>query len=229
MTETAGPSPGAEAALPAAPTSLRRAYDKLDGRRKALVDEEHVRAEKLRCLGEYLGVAPEVESALKALGEELFGKLTKLIEEKLTLALQEVLSQPICVKVEREFKRGGATMGFHVERGGQAEDIMRGQGGSVANVLSVGLRIFALAQSDPKGHRRFLVLDEQDCWLAPELVPRLVKIIHDAGTALGFQTLLISHHDVRAFEQYADRIYRFIPTSGGVSVEDVTPKASHAD
>jgi hypothetical protein len=208
---------------------LRRAFDKLDGQRRALRDAQRDRGEKLARLEEYLSVAPDVEAALKKLGEDLFGKLTKLIEEKLTLALQEVLSQPICLKVVREFKRGGATMGFHIERGGEPEDIMRGQGGSVANVLSVGLRIFALAQSDPNRHRRFLVLDEQDCWLAPELVPRLVKIIHDAGKALGFQTLLISHHDPRAFEQYADRIYRFAPAAGGVNVEDVTPRASHAD
>ncbi len=216
-------------ALPAAPTALRRAYDKLDGQRQTLADAQLHRNGELSRLAEYLAVAPEVESALKALGEELFGKLTKLIEENLTLALQEVLSQPIRVKVEREFKNHRATMGFHIERGGHAEDIMKGQGGSVANVLSVGLRLFALSQSDPKRHRRFLVLDEQDCWLAPELVPRLVKIIHDAGTALGIQTLLISHHDPRAFAEYADRIYRFTPTVEGVSVDDVTPGASHPD
>ena len=89
---------------------------------------------------------------------------------------------------------------------------MRGQGGSVANILSVGLRMFALTTLDPSQHRRFLVLDEQDCWLRPDLVPRLVKIVHDAGRALGFQVLMISHHDATNFSRYADRIYRLTPT-----------------
>jgi predicted ATPase len=75
--------------------------------------------------------------------------------------------------------------------------------------------MFALATLDEKQHRRFLVLDEQDCWLRPDLVPRLVKIIHEAGRALGFQVLLISHHDVSLFEQYAERVYQFVPQSNG--------------
>jgi hypothetical protein len=68
---------------------------------------------------------------------------------------------------------------------GRPEDIMKGQGGSVVNVLSVGLRMFALTTLDSASHRRFLVLDEQDCWLRPDLVPRLVRIVHEAGKALG--------------------------------------------
>ena len=85
----------------------------------------------------------------------------------------------------------------------------------MANILSVGLRMFALTTLPEERHRRFLVLDEQDCWLRPDLVPRLVKIIRDAGRALGFQVILISHHDLAAFDRYADRIYRFSPKEDG--------------
>ena len=106
---------------------------------------------------------------------------------------------------------------------------MRGQGGSVANVLSVGLRILALHALDEKQHRRCLILDEQDCWLAPELVPRLVKIIHDAGKRLGFQTIMISHHDQGVFAPYADRIYRLVPTAEGVKVELVAEAPATSD
>ena len=96
----------------------------------------------------------------------------------------------------------------------------RRQGGSVANILSVGLRMFALTSLDEGQHRRFLVLDEQDCWLRPDLVPRLAKIVRDAADALGFQVLMISHHDVAVFEQYADRIYQFsVGEEGAVNVE----------
>jgi hypothetical protein len=158
----------------------------------------------------YLSIAEAVDQALDKLSEQLFGRMVKILEQKLTLALQEVLEQPIQLKVNRDYKRGGATMSFHIERSGQPEDIMKGQGGSVVNILSVGLRIFALTTLDPTRHRRFLVLDEQDCWLRPDLVPRLVKIVHEAGRALGFQVILISHHDVSAFEQYADKIYQFV-------------------
>ena len=86
----------------------------------------------------YLGLSDAVEDALDKLSEKLFGQIIAAIEGKLTEALQEVLEQPIALKVDREWKRGGVTMSLHVERDGQREDILRGQGGSVANVLSVG-------------------------------------------------------------------------------------------
>jgi predicted ATPase len=79
--------------------------------------------------------------------------------------------------------------------------------------------LFALTTLDERNHRRFLALDEQDCWLQPKLVPRLVKIVHEAGHALGFQVLMISHHDADYFKQYADKIYRLFPQGEkGVSV-----------
>ena len=200
------------------PSPLRRRFDILSGQR---ISEERSRQDlttRLDALKNYLNIADAVEEALEKLGDELFGELVRIIETNLTVALREVLEQPISLKVERQFKRGVATMAFHVERNAQREDILRGQGGSVANVLSVGLRLFALTTLEEKEHRRFLVLDEQDCWLAPDLVPRLVKIVHQAGKALGFQVLLISHHNATMFEQYADRIYRLTPGPDGVQL-----------
>ena len=166
-----------------------------------------------------LQLAPKVTEAIEALQSELFHALTSALEANLSIALQEVLEQPIVFKARPVIKRNQLEIEFLIERGGQPEDIMRGQGGSVANILSVGLRIFALTTLDPNIHRRFLLLDEQDCWLRPDLVPRLVKIVHDAGKALGFQVILISHHDVASIRGYADRIYSFTPDTGdGVRV-----------
>lgn len=201
------------------PARLRLRHTVLAGRREALhahkqsVDRELGEVEKV------LALAPQVAQALDTLSEELFGKLAATISAHLTNALQEVLQQPIELKVKREFKRNTASMRFFVERQGQEEDILRGQGGSVANILSVGLRLLALMTLDEKDHRRCLVLDEQDCWLAPELVPRLVRMVHDAAHSLGFQVLMISHHPVGTFEQHADRIFRLCPSHDGIVVE----------
>lgn len=83
---------------------------------------------------------------------------------------------------------------------------------------------------DESKHRRFLVLDEQDCWLRPDLVPKLVKIVHDAGKALGFQVLMISHHDISAFEQYADKIYEVVPVvDGTVEMREMTESPIEED
>jgi ABC-type branched-subunit amino acid transport system ATPase component len=89
--------------------------------------------------------------------------------------------------------------------------------------------MFALTTLDPAQHRRFLVLDEQDCWLRPDLVPRLVQIVHEAGKALGLQTLMISHHDVSAFAPYADRIYELQPGKDGVKLRQILAPPGESD
>lgn len=214
----AGPAPTVSGPL-TSPEGLKSRLANLAGKRELLVGQAETARSDLDRVRAYLGIAGRVTDALEVLSQQLFQELLGVIEQKLTIALQEVLDQPITLKARADWKRSAASVEFWVERNGQQEDILRGQGGSVANVLSIGLRMFALTTLDETSHRRFLVLDEQDCWLRPDLVPRLVKIVHDAGKALGFQTLMISHHDISAFTEYASKIYQFSPApDGSVSV-----------
>lgn len=212
------------------PVALRRRADRLLHQREEREKQSLQLAHDFAELNAYLAIADQVSAALEQLNEQLFRQVLSVVEEKLTIALQEIINQPIALKAEADFQRGAAAVQFHIEREGKQEDVLRGQGGSVANILSVGLRMFALATLDPQVHRRFLVLDEQDCWLRPELVPKLVKIVRDAGAALGFQTLMISHHDLDEFRALADKIYRFAPQAGGgVKAEVVSAGAVEVD
>lgn len=212
------------------PDEARRRADRLLDKRDDRVDRSQKLARRFDELNAYLGIADQVTAALEHLSQQLFQQLLGVVQDKMTVALQEILEQPICFRADADFKRGAATVEFRIERNGQSEDILRGQGGSVANVLSVGLRMFALATLDEATHRRFLVLDEQDCWLRPELVPRLVKIVHEAAVALGFQVMMISHHDIELFERYADRIYQFrMGGDGNVEVLRVATETPNAD
>jgi ABC-type glutathione transport system ATPase component len=212
------------------PADARRQADRLLAMRGERTNRSVRMARQFDDLRAYLTIADQVSAALEQLSQQLFEQLLGLVQDKLTIALQEILEQPIALKAEADFQRGAAAVHFWIEREGNQEDINRGQGGSVANILSVGLRMFALTTLDSAAHRRFLVLDEQDCWLKPELVPRLVKMVHDAGQALGFQVLMISHHDVALFERYADKIYQFSPQpNGGVEVRQVQAPPEIAD
>lgn len=211
----------AHAQIPAlaSPKAVRLKCERLAARREEMIESQRKATDRRQALADYLAVADSVEAGLEMLSQKLFGQIVEVIETQLSRALQEVLEQPIALKVERKFNRGSAAIEFEIERRGNREHVMEGQGGSVANILSVGLRLFALTTLEEKTHRRFLVLDEQDCWLHPALVPRLVKIVHEAGKALGFQVLMISHHDIGAFERFADKIYRVMPTEAGAKVE----------
>jgi ABC-type glutathione transport system ATPase component len=194
------------------PMKVRERFTKLSAWQEQANHDLTTVTSELEQTRKYLSLSEKVTKALEILCQRLFREVLDLIEAKLSVALQEVLDQPIVLKGEVQWRRSAATVDFWVERNGNREDILKGQGGSVTNVLSVGLRMFALTTLDEAKHRRFLVLDEQDCWLRPDLVPKLVKIVHEAGKALGFQVLMISHHDVSAFSRYADRVYQFTPS-----------------
>ena len=202
------------------PVALRQRLDRLRWQQDRLKNGYQANEKRISDLGEFLGIADQVTEALDSLSQKLFEQVLGVLEEKLSIAIQEVLKQPVNFRADANFRRGAANVDFSVERDGNQEDVNRGQGGSVQNVLSVGLRLFALARLSDEEHRRFLVLDEQDCWLRPELVPRLVNIVCRAARELDFQVIMISHHDVRLFESYADKIYEFTPQADQVVVTE---------
>ena len=213
------------------PTSgVRNRLEQLKGRRE---ERERQSKDAKRCSGEidgYLAITDQVTRALECLSKTVFEEVLGVVQKHATRALQEVLDQPIELKAQADFKRGVATVEFWIDREGSKEDVKRGQGGSVSNVLSVALRMLALARQDTSIHRRFLVLDEQDCWLKPDIVPKLVKIVRSAGRTMGFQVIMISHHDQSMFEQFADKVYRFTPLMGGVvDVREVGKDSANAD
>lgn len=215
---------------PPSPQQLRLGLGALVAEKRQLQRQRAAVEARLAETRQFLALAPQIEEALRILGERLFEEIVRVLEDNLSKALMEVLEQPIRLRAVASYKRSNASVEFHIERNGQKEDILRGQGGSVANILSVGLRMFALATLDPAEHRHFLVLDEQDCWLRPDLVPKLVKIVHDAARQLGFQVILISHHNAELFRQHVDRIYRFEPQrDGSVRVEVDEPEPRQAD
>jgi DNA repair exonuclease SbcCD ATPase subunit len=204
------------------PNLLRRNFDRLSWERKARLKELEERKAALKLIEAFLEDQPRVAARLESLCSDLFGEILNEVERNLSYALQEIIGQDLIVVSSREVQRGKVHINFSIEHDGQPEDILTGQGGSVCNIISVGLRLIALSQLDEREHRRFLVLDEQDCWLRPDLVSHLMSIIYAIARRLNFQILVISHHDVHLFREYADRIYRIVPeqTKGeGVRLE----------
>lgn len=190
---------------------LKKINDKiyeLEGIKKERKKRKSEIEQKISSLNQFLSIADQVTQALDQLTNLLLNEVVELLQEKLTIALQEVLEQPIELLIDKTSKRGSIDLSFSINRNGYKENIMKAQGGSVVNILSVGLRLFALTRLDKEKHRRLLILDEQDCWLHPHLVPKLVKIIKLAAEELGFQIIYISHHDKYIFEEYADKIFK---------------------
>lgn len=182
-------------------SALRARWDSL----KKILEEKEQALQRVQY---FLELGPKVAARLEILSKNLFENLLDEIEANLTYALQDILGQNIRLMSRQEIKYDKIHIYFFIERDGHEEDILRGQGGSVCNILSVGLRFITLTQLDEKNHRRFIVLDEQDCWIRPDLIPRFMAVIRAISKRLQFQVLVISHHDVELFRDYADIVYR---------------------
>ncbi len=205
---------------------IERRLDRLSGVAEGRVKEYQAARGALLRAEAFLDLSPRVSRRLEELTRELFGALLDEIETDLTHAVREILGQDRRVVTRREVKNNRLFVEFEMEQGGRVEDILVGQGGSVCNILSVGLRLVALSQLDPARHRPFLVLDEQDCWLRPDLVPQFVRLIAAIAERLGIQVLYISHHPVDLFALEAQRVFGLRPSrEGGAQVTVLMQRA----
>lgn len=178
-------------------------------------------AEKLeQTIGEAkhrLELRQTVETVLLTLQERSHQRTVGMYEHLLTQILQEVLpNETKAIAAELSTVNGQSSMSFLVERkpDGQREDLFAGSGGSVTNVVSAGLRFIALARTSL---RRFLVLDEADCWLAPNRVEAFANVIANMGTDLNVQSLMISHHTPELFGGCAGSLVQLQRANGQVS------------
>ena len=194
--------------------SAERRYDRLAALAEARHDERRRVREAAAREREFLVLAPKARDRLEALSTALFGRILDDVERNLTHAVQEILGQDRVVVTQREVRNNRLQIHFQINNQGNAdevEDIMTGQGGSVCNILSVGLRLIALSQLPGERHRPFLVLDEQDCWLRPALIPTFMRLINEIAARLELQLLVISHHPIDLFAGAADRIFELQP------------------
>src|SRR5687767_7096344 len=84
-----------EDASTAAPAELRKRVDRLLHKRDDRVSQTRRLAEQFHELNRYLETADKVTDALEQLSQQLFQQLLGIVEEKLTIALQEILDQPL--------------------------------------------------------------------------------------------------------------------------------------
>src|SRR4051794_40364917 len=82
------------------PGEMRRRADRLIDKRNERVTKSRQLAARFAELNEYLAVAEKVTVALERLSEQLFEQLLGVVQEKLSVALQEILEQPIRFRAE---------------------------------------------------------------------------------------------------------------------------------
>lgn len=166
----------------------------------------------------------DVEKFIEELQADAHAKRVGDFEKLLSALVMEVLPGEKPVGLDLEIERGQPSLDI-VSRvaADLSEDIFEDQGGALTNIVVLGLRMIAVVRS---GMRRFIVLDEPDCWIKNERVPAFYTVVKEAARKIGMQCLVISHHDTSKFAEgiSVTRIHGHPENATGVIVEN-NPRA----
>lgn len=194
---------------------LRRMAANLEGRHDQLKvrDEELTRAVGL-AKGR-LALKAKTDEFLEALQAAAHQRTVGSYAKLLTALAQDVLPQDLSIGLDLYTERGLPALDIFAQQGDQRVDILEGCGGSLTNVISLGLRTIATVKA---GMRSFLALDEPDCWIKPDRVPAFYRVQKQMAERMGFQALIISHHDISLFDSGINVIEMSGTPAEGLSV-----------
>lgn len=172
----------------------------MQGQLNALNDERVKIIERVEKAKTWLLKQPDYIKFLKQLQEILHQKNIGAFSELLSYFVKDVLQKDTkSISLELYTYHNLPALRIEAVNNGQKESILEGTGGSVANIVSTGLRLIALSRMK---NRQFIVLDEPDCWLKPDHIPLFAKIIGEISQKLNIQTVIISHHHWSFFKDY---------------------------
>lgn len=172
----------------------------MQGQLAALTDERVKIIERVEKAKIWLQKQPDYIKFLKQLQEILHQKNIGAFSELLSYFVKDVLQKDTkSINLELYTYHNLPALRIEAINNGQKESIIEGNGGSIANIVSTGLRLIALSRMK---HRQFIVLDEPDCWLKPDHIPLFAKIIGEISQKLRIQTVIISHHHWSYFKDY---------------------------
>lgn len=209
-------------------TESRVKLNRLAGQREAFLSVFNSVTQKVGEAKVRLSAKDKTDEVLMTLQKRAHEKQVGLFEILLTQIMREVIPEgEKSIKFSLDEKAGKPSLNIAVSRGEDmdgndlTESILHGSGGSVSNVICAGLRFVALERS---GLRKFMVLDEPDCWLESNRIPAFANVIGCLGKDIGVQSLMISHHNVSLFEKSASSIQRLTKDEfGKIIVKDVIP------
>ncbi len=170
--------------------SLRSAQ--LEGVQRADTERRDVLVAEVAAAKGRAALGEEVSRVFDALQNKAHERSVGAFERLLSAILKDVLPDEGKVRLLPQFKANGTWLDVALEKGGQLEDVVDGNGGAVTNVVCAGLRYAALLRTS---NRRLMILDEPDCWLKPERVPAFVRVIAQVAAQTATQTFFITHHD----------------------------------
>lgn len=171
----------------------------LQGKVNSWKDDKENIVKKVQEAKNWLAKQPNYVTFLQHLQTMLHQKNIGAFSELLSYFVKDVLTKDKEIIFDLYTYHNLPALRIEAMNNGCRENIFEGNGGSIANIVSTGLRLIALSRLN---HRKFIILDEPDCWLKPSHVPTFAKIIGEISSQLNIQTIIISHHSWEYFKDY---------------------------
>lgn len=170
-----------------------KTHARLEGRRSGLVEQEKELSLKVGTAKGRNAIRKDVETFIEQVQSEAYSKTTQSYSTLLTTLSAEVLPHSHPIDMDLSTERGLPALHLSVRSpNGIREDVFEDHGGALNNVIGMGLRLIAVVKA---GGKRFLALDEPECWVKPDRIPAFFNVLADSAKRLGVQTIAITHHD----------------------------------
>lgn len=112
-------------------------------------------------------------------------------EKLLSSIVADVMPGTGSIKLATSVKNNAPALDFWIQKpDGKLEDILTGNGGTVANLVCVGNRFITLHRTS---NRKLMMLDEPDCWVSADYTPAFSKMLYEVAEASKTQLTYISH------------------------------------
>lgn len=149
-----------------------------------------------------IDMIPKANSVINALYDRIAGDMVKLCENAITDASHEIINDNTDIGMEVYTERGqiAVNIGSSIaidENNRILRSIVDGEGGGLTNVVCFSLRSIIVSRS---GQRKFMVIDEPDCWLDNGKINPFFNVIYRMATLGGYQIIALTHHDTSNFE-----------------------------
>lgn len=143
----------------------------------------------------------DVLRQLGLLQQQAQAKNKGVFEEILTSLIHEIMPHKAGDQIilSSTLRHNLAALDVDIMSNGHLENVSRDKGGSISNIVAMGMRFVVLARQP---NRRVLFLDEADCHLREEYIPAFAAVMQQLAHKLGIQVVYISHHPAAFFQGF---------------------------
>lgn len=166
---------------------------RLEGQYESIMSQRDALELEISLANGRLALHEEMQRAIQTLQYQATERSVGHFQNLLTAIVSDVMPHAGSILLSPTIKNNNPWLDLYLKtENGDLEDIYRNNGGAVSNVVITGGKFIALCRTR---NRRFLVLDEPDCWMKKQVeVSRFNHVIREISKATNIQTLYISHN-----------------------------------